>query len=153
MQQVSGEAGFGSFRRGSGAGRDRTAATFSACLTSGWLPKTSCHAGGGPAATAAVAFARLGGQAHFVGAIGDDAAGEEILAGLRAESVDVTGVIPVAGARSMRCVIVADRGHATRAICALPGPVLRIPQDSRRCGADLPRRLGARRSLRLAAGA
>lgn len=89
------------------------------------------HAGGGPAATAAVAFARLGGQAHFVGAIGDDAAGAEILAGLRAESVDVTGVIPVAGARSMRCVIVADRGHATRAICALPGPVLRIPQDSR----------------------
>ena len=89
------------------------------------------HAGGGPAATAAVAFARLGGQAHFVGAIGDDAAGAEILAGLRAESVDVTGVIPVAGARSMRCVIVADRSQATRAICALPGPVLRIPQGSR----------------------
>ena len=89
------------------------------------------HAGGGPAATAAVAFARLGGQAHFVGAIGDDTAGAEILAGLRAESVDVTGVIPVAGARSMRCVIVAERSQATRAICALPGPVLRIPQDSR----------------------
>ena len=35
------------------------------------------HAGGGPAATAAVAFVRLGGQAHFVGAVGDDASGDE----------------------------------------------------------------------------
>jgi sulfofructose kinase len=88
------------------------------------------QAGGGPAATAAVAFVRLGGQAHFVGAIGDDAAGEMILAGLRSEGIDVSDVIRVPGARSMRAVILADRSRASRAICALPGPRLRIPENS-----------------------
>jgi len=87
-------------------------------------------AGGGPAATAAVAFVRLGGQAHFIGALGDDAAGEAILAGLRGEGVDVSGVVRVPGARSMRAVILVDRARATRAICVIPGPRLRIAENT-----------------------
>jgi sugar/nucleoside kinase (ribokinase family) len=87
-------------------------------------------AGGGPAATAAVAFVRLGGEAHFVGAVGDDATAEAILDGLRAEGVDVSAAIRVPRAQSMRCVILVDRGRATRAICAVPGPVLKIPENS-----------------------
>ena len=39
-------------------------------------------AGGGPAATAAVALARLGVPSYFVGAVGDDEAGAFIRAGL-----------------------------------------------------------------------
>ncbi len=94
------------------------------------LAEEIVHSGGGPAATAAVAFSRLGGRAHFVGAIGDDAAGEAILDGLRSEGVDVSGVVRVPGKRSMRCVVLVDRGRATRAICALPGPASRIPENS-----------------------
>lgn len=47
------------------------------------------HAGGGPAATAAVACTRLGVPAAFVGAVGDDDLGDLIVAGLRREGVDV----------------------------------------------------------------
>ncbi len=57
------------------------------------------RAGGGPAATAAVALARLGHRVAFVGTVGDDAAGDEIRASLTREGVDVTGVTVVAGAR------------------------------------------------------
>jgi sugar/nucleoside kinase (ribokinase family) len=87
-------------------------------------------AGGGPAATAAVAFVRLGGQAYFVGTVGDDAAGDAILDDLRNEGVDVSGAVRVPKEPSMRCVILVDRGCATRTICALPGPVLQIPEGS-----------------------
>lgn len=86
--------------------------------------------GGGPAATAAVAFVRLGGTAHFIGAVGEDAVGDEILQGLRAEGVNVTGVIRVPGAQSARSVVLANRGTATRAICIFPGPALQITERS-----------------------
>jgi len=84
------------------------------------------HAGGGPAATAAVAAARLGMSAAFVGAVGDDDAGQRILAGLRAENVDVSGVCVVAGAGSAESVIVAESARHTRVICTRPGPAPRI---------------------------
>lgn len=44
--------------------------------------------GGGPAATAVVAAARLGAQAAFCGAVGDDERGALIIGGLAAEGVD-----------------------------------------------------------------
>lgn len=91
-------------------------------------------AGGGPAATAAVAAARLGVPAAFVGTVGDDADGERIVADLEAEGVDVSGVTRAAGRRSAASVIVVDRAHGTRAICARPGPAV----DPSR-GADLVR--------------
>jgi sugar/nucleoside kinase (ribokinase family) len=80
------------------------------------------HAGGGPAATAAVAAARLGIAAAFVGTVGDDEQGEQITAGLRAEGVDVSGVTVASGQQSGSSVVVVDRGRGTRAICSLPAP-------------------------------
>ena len=41
------------------------------------------YAGGGPAATAAVAASRLGVRTAFVGTVGDDANGRAILDGVR----------------------------------------------------------------------
>jgi sulfofructose kinase len=62
-------------------------------------------AGGGPAATAAVALARQGVSVAFVGAVGDDDAGETIHADLAREGVDVSRLDVVAGARSPRSTI------------------------------------------------
>lgn len=84
------------------------------------------YAGGGPAATAAVAAARLGVPAAFVGTVGDDAEGERILQGLSAEGVDVSGVAVVGGRPSGASVIVVDRSGGTRAICTRPVPGLQI---------------------------
>ena len=79
-------------------------------------------AGGGPAATAAVAAARLGIEAAFVGTVGDDEEGRRILEDLASEGVDVSGVTRAAGARSAASVIVVDALRGTRAICNRPGP-------------------------------
>ncbi|SES48134.1 ribokinase/sulfofructose kinase [Pedococcus cremeus] len=81
-------------------------------------------AGGGPAATAAVAASRLGVPASFVGTVGDDSDGRRILEGLEDEGVDVSLVTIARGVRSGASVIVVDHGRGTRAICARPGPAL-----------------------------
>jgi sugar/nucleoside kinase (ribokinase family) len=78
------------------------------------------HGGGGPAATAAVALARLGVPAFLVGAVGDDDAGAAIRAGLEREDVDVSGLAVVAGARSYQSTILV--AGETRAIVSLAGP-------------------------------
>ena len=77
---------------------------------------TLAYAGGGPAATAAVAAARLGQRTAFVGTVGDDHEGERILAGLQAEGVDTSATAVRPGARSAASVIVVARTSATRAI-------------------------------------
>ncbi|MEV0618183.1 PfkB family carbohydrate kinase [Nonomuraea sp. NPDC050404] len=87
-------------------------------------------AGGGPAATAAVAFARLGLRAAVVAAVGDDRQGTLIADGLADEGVDVGGVRTVAGQPSGSCVVLIDRPRASRAICVRPGPELRVEPGS-----------------------
>jgi sugar/nucleoside kinase (ribokinase family) len=47
--------------------------------------------GGGPAATAICAAARLGAKTSFISAVGDDSRGQSILKGLALEGVDTTG--------------------------------------------------------------
>ncbi len=84
------------------------------------------HAGGGPAATAAVAAARLGVHVAFVGTVGDDVDGQSILAGLTAEGVDVSGVSVRRGHASAVSVVVVDAVHGTRAICNRPGPDIEL---------------------------
>ncbi|CAN5847513.1 sugar kinase [soil metagenome] len=79
------------------------------------------RAGGGPAATAAVALARLGHRVAFVGAVGDDAAGDEIRASLTEEGVSVTDITVVTGARSPESLILVASVAATRSITAYPG--------------------------------
>ena len=80
------------------------------------------YAGGGPAATAAVAAARLGVTSAFVGTVGDDANGRAILEGLEAEGVDVSGVRVSPGEASAASVVVVDRVRDSRAICNRPAP-------------------------------
>jgi sulfofructose kinase len=71
------------------------------------------RAGGGPAATAAVALARLGVPVYFVGAVGDDAAGAAIRAGLEDEGVDVSELAVEPGARSIESAILVEGGNRT----------------------------------------
>jgi len=77
-------------------------------------------AGGGPAATAAVALARLGVETAFVGAVGDDEAGRFVAAGLAAEGVDVSALAIVPGARTPESTVLVSPGGA-RAIVHVPG--------------------------------
>lgn len=67
------------------------------------------EAGGGMAATAAVAAARLGARVAFWGRVGDDRAGETIRAGLADEGVDVAGLRRIPGAVSSTSAIIVDR--------------------------------------------
>jgi sulfofructose kinase len=66
------------------------------------------EAGGGMAANAAVAIARLGGAAELWSRVGDDNAGQAIRAGLRADRVDVRYVQAFEGARSSTSAIIVD---------------------------------------------
>lgn len=84
------------------------------------------RAGGGPAATAAVTAARLGHRVGFVGTVGDDDEGAEILAGLAEEGIDVSGVEVERGARSAASVVIVDAAEATRAIINRPPPAIRL---------------------------
>lgn len=94
-------------------------------------------AGGGPAATAAVALARLGVEVAFVGVVGDDATGVAIRDGLGREGVDVTEVAVVPGGRSPQSSILVGRdGRNGRAIVHFPGtlPTLELsPRALARC--------------------
>lgn len=68
--------------------------------------------GGGPAATAAVAIARLGGQALLAARVGDDAAADMIVTELAGHGVDCAFVRRCAGcASSVSAVIVDARGE------------------------------------------
>ena len=66
--------------------------------------------GGGMAANAAVAAARLGGKVAFYSRIGDDLAGLAIRQGLDAEGIDTTGVRAFTGGRSSTSAVVVDAG-------------------------------------------
>jgi sulfofructose kinase len=86
-------------------------------------------AGGGPAATAAVALARLGVDVAFVGAVGDDETGAFVREGLEAEGVDVSELAVVAGRRSPASAIYVSPG--ARAIAAFRGD-MGLPRLSER---------------------
>lgn len=71
--------------------------------------------GGGVAANAAVAVARLGGRARFFGVVGDDDTGGAIIRGLEDEGIDTSGVQTVPGAQSPESLVQVDR-HGERLI-------------------------------------
>jgi sulfofructose kinase len=64
--------------------------------------------GGGPAANAAVTIARLGGQARFIGPIGDDSLGAELTDELMQLGVDTTYSRSVPGLRSPLSAVFVD---------------------------------------------
>jgi sulfofructose kinase len=68
--------------------------------------------GGGNAANAAITIVRLGGQASFAGPVGDDVAGDRILANLAREKIDTSGCVRVAGISSpLSAIFVNARGE------------------------------------------
>lgn len=68
--------------------------------------------GGGPAATAAVAAARLGAAVNLWSTVGADAAGDAVVAELAAGGVDVSGVRRLAGGRTaVSAVLVTPSGE------------------------------------------
>jgi sulfofructose kinase len=64
--------------------------------------------GGGPAANAAVAVARLGGEARLWSRIGDDSVGDRIFRGLEQEGVAVASIRRISRARSGCSAILVD---------------------------------------------
>ena len=74
---------------------------------------------GGKGANQAVAAARLGAAVAFVGALGRDAFGDELLAGLLAQGIDVGGVQRVEEPSGCALISVSDEGE--NAISVLPG--------------------------------
>lgn len=79
--------------------------------------------GGGMAANASVAVARLGGTSHYWGRVGADVLGERILAELAHEGVDVGTVRRVPGCASpSAAILVAPDGE--RLVCAYNDPGL-----------------------------
>lgn len=88
--------------------------------------------GGGPAATAAVALARLRVEVSFAGVVGDDETGIAIRDGLTREGVDVSELTVVPGGRSPQSsILVGDGG---RAIVHFPGTLPPVRLSARGLG-------------------
>jgi sulfofructose kinase len=82
--------------------------------------------GGGMAANAAVAVARLGGEAHFWGPVGEDSVADVMSAHLRAAGVDVRGLRRFAGLYSSTSAILID-ARGERLIVSYRGTALEAP--------------------------
>ena len=94
--------------------------------------KVRAHAfaetGGGMAANAAVAVARLGGEAHFWGPAGEDSVAGVMLEQLRAAGVDVRCLRRFDGLYSSTSAILID-AHGERLIVSYRGTALEAPAD------------------------
>jgi sulfofructose kinase len=88
-------------------------------------------AGGGPAATAAVAAARAGAKVSFAGVLGADEEGDRIITGLESEGVDTSAVIRDPHVNTGASVIVVSKATESRAIVTRPVPPVHFPADSR----------------------
>ncbi|HUT35230.1 MAG TPA: PfkB family carbohydrate kinase, partial [Planctomycetota bacterium] len=77
--------------------------------------------GGGLAATAAVAMARLGGTVEMWSRVGDDLQGRFILEQFQAEGVDTSQVRVCPGGRSSACAVTVDRSNGERYFTYFPG--------------------------------
>ncbi|NLH48770.1 MAG: ribokinase [Myxococcales bacterium] len=82
--------------------------------------------GGGQAATAAVALARLGFRVRYLGKFGDTPEGDFARASLESEGVEVAACRRAPGTQNQVAVIWADPRRATRAISFLREPGLQI---------------------------
>jgi ribokinase len=85
--------------------------------------------GGGKGANQAVAAARLGAHTTLIGRVGGDAAGQRLLAGLRAEGVVVPEALVSSGVSSGTAIIAVERGGENH-ILLVPGANARLtPAD------------------------
>ena len=92
--------------------------------------------GGGLVGTALVAAARLGAATEIWGWVGDDAEGQEVLRGLRAEGVGVSRAEVVPGARTPVSFIHVDAQSGERTI--YHGRRLGVPGDAARRVGERP---------------
>lgn len=90
---------------------------------------------GGKGGNQAVAAARLGAAVRFYGAVGRDAFGDELAAGLAAEGVDTTGLAQVEGPSG--CALISVGNDGQNAISVLPGANAHAPLPPERWPADL----------------
>ncbi|ANG94825.1 sugar kinase [Enterobacteriaceae bacterium 155047] len=79
--------------------------------------------GGGPAATAAVAAAKLGSDVDFIGRVGDDDTGHRLLAELESLGVNTRFTRVFKGARSSQSAVLVD-ASGERIIANYPSPDL-----------------------------
>lgn len=86
-----------------------------------YVAKRYTEVGGGPAATAAVAAARLGAQVDFIGRVGDDDTGNSLLAELESLGVNTRYTRRYAGAKSSQSAIMVD-AQGERIIVNYPSP-------------------------------
>lgn len=77
----------------------------------GWL-----ELAGGQVATALLACARLGLRAALITSVGDDPAGQRVLAPLRAAAIDLSGIRIVPGVPSRAAVILVDQKTGDRTV-------------------------------------
>src|SRR5215203_1404426 len=97
------------------------------------LGGTFFTARGGKGANQAVAAARAGGSVALIACLGDDALGDETLAALAAEGIDVSGVRRMAGTPSGVALILVDEG-GENSIAVAPGAnALLAPEHAALC--------------------
>ena len=77
--------------------------------------------GGGPAATACAAAARLGEAVGYVGVVGDDDLGRSILGELAGFGVDVSGAVIAGGGRSPLSFVAVGAADGSRTVFHAPG--------------------------------
>lgn len=85
---------------------------------------------GGKGANAAVAVARMGGEVRFVGCVGDDAFGGQLLSALQDDGIDTQGVAVSSGSTGT-AVILLDQVSGQNSILVGPGANAQIeaPDD------------------------
>ena len=111
------------------AALDRVFAVESWPAGSGKIPAHRfAESGGGMAANAAAAIARLGGEAVFWGPTGEDAVADAILATLIAESVDAQGLRRFDGRSSSHSAVIVDN-RGERLVVGYRGSALQAPAD------------------------
>ena len=88
-----------------------------------FVAKDYTEVGGGPAATAAVAAAKLGATVDFIGRVGDDETGNRLLAELESYGVNTRYTRVYKGARSSQSAVLVD-GRGERIITNYPSPDL-----------------------------
>ncbi len=88
-----------------------------------FVARNYTEVGGGPAATAAVAAAKLGAEVDFIGRVGDDDTGRRLLTELESWGVNTRYTRVVENARSSQSAVLVDV-HGERIIASYPSPDL-----------------------------
>ncbi|MDX6552752.1 MAG: ribokinase [Gaiellales bacterium] len=88
------------------------------------------HAAGGKGANQAVAAARSGATVHFFGAAGTDAFGDEVVAGLAADGIDLAGLRRVDEPTGVALILVEDGGENEIVVLAGANDTVGAPTEA-----------------------